>query len=210
MDIDESRKGENPFDEPTGKLRRLDPAEVARRAGGRYEKTTGGGAVAVRVLSGEIRVLFPEIAIEATGEVDSFTLKLLTLLYLAGSDGTPPSGEWIAYRELPGGRFYEPVLKRSVADPLAERFAEDANGFREACEAAGGGLETFGDASGSFALFPSVRICFIFWRSDEEFSARVQVLFDSNSSHHLSAFDLRMGSQDIASRLLKWKKGDGA
>jgi hypothetical protein len=36
------------------------------------------------------------------------------------------------------------------------------------------------------------------------------VLFDSNSTRHLSAFDLRMGAQEISSRLIKARVGEGS
>ena len=44
---------------------------------------------------------------------------------------------------------------------------------------------------------------FILWRGDDEFPARVQALFDSCSTHHLNAFDLRMGAQEISSLMMK-------
>lgn len=210
MDIDDSLRGENPFDEPVRKLRASDPKEVALKAGGRWEPGgPGEGMLVLPVLSGEVSVRFPEVSVEAPKGLGSFSLKLLTLLYLAGSDGARPSGEWVAYRELPGARFYEPVVKRSVEDPVAARYSDDAEGFIEACASAGGSRLDMGDAACSFAMFPNSVMAFILWRADEEFPARVQVLFDSQSVRNLNAFDLRMGAQEIASKLLKWKKGEG-
>lgn len=210
MEIDESRRGENPFEEPARKLRGVNPEEVARRAGARFSAGRNGSVeVVIPVLSWAVKVLFPAIEISADPPVDSFTFKLLTLLYLSNSDGCAPTGEWVAYRELAGGRFYEPVVRRSVEDPLAERFGSDAGAFLAACAASGGRPEPLGDAACSFELFPLVRAAFILWRGDEEFDARAQVLFDSGATHHLNAFDLRMGSAEIASLLLKWRAGDG-
>jgi len=210
MDIDDSQRGENPFDEPVRWLHASDPEEVARKAGGRWEPGgSGEGFIVLPVLSGEVRVRFPDISVDAPEELGSFSLKLLTLLYLSRSDGTRPSGKWVAYRELQGGRFYEPVVKRSVEDPVAHKYATDPDGFLEACYAAGGRKESFGDASCSFELFPNALMTFILWRMDEEFPARVQVLFDSESVRNLNAFDLRMGASEIASKLLKWQKGEG-
>lgn len=210
MDIDDSQRGENPFDEPGRKLRASDPEEVARMAGGRWDPDgPGEGSILLPVLSGVVRVRYPDIEIDAPKELGSFSLKLLTLLYLAGSDGSRPSGNWVAYREIPGGRFYEPVVKRSVEDPVALKYAADPDGFLEACAAVGGMKASFGDASCTFELFPNTLMTFILWRADEEFPARVQVLFDSESVRNLNAFDLRMGAQEISSRLLKWRKGEG-
>lgn len=211
MDIDEDQRGENPFDEPVRKLRGMDPRALAEKAVARWEEADGGaGLLVVPVLSSSIGVRFPGIEVEAEAPVGSFSLKLLTLLYLSGTDGTAPSGDWVAYRELAGARFYEPVVKRSVEDPVALRYARDEEAFREACASAGGEPEDLADAAYSFYLFPLVRVAFLLWRADEEFAARARVLFDSNSTHHLNAFDLRMGSAEIASRLLKWKAGEGA
>jgi hypothetical protein len=188
----------------------MEPEMLATKAGALWIPAGGGtGAIVLPVLSSEMRIVFPEITVEAPREVNSFSLKLLALLYLSGSDGTLPSGEWVAFRDLAGGRFYEPVVKRSVEDPVAQRFGLDMNGFLEACASTGGRLEAFGDASCSFSLFPWVTLAILLWRADEEFQARAQVLFDSSCTHHLSAFDLRMGSQEIASRILKWDNGAG-
>jgi len=211
LDIDESRRGENPFEEPARKLRGMDPEEVAARTGGRFRAGPDGtGEVVVPVLSWTVKVAFPAVDVTADPRVDSFTFKLLTLLYLSNSDGLAPTGEWVAYRELAGGRFYEPVVRRSVEDPLARRFGLDAGTFLAACAAAGGRPEPLGDASCSFDLFPLVRAAFLLWRADEEFEARVQVLFDSGATHHLNAFDLRMGAAEIASLLLKWRAGESS
>jgi hypothetical protein len=210
MDIT-SQKGENPFDEPTRKLRASDPEEVARKAGALWRGSAHGkGVLVLPVLSGEVSVSYPDIEVDAPPPLGSFSMKLLSLLYLANTDGTPPSGEWTAYRDLPGGRFYEPVVRRSVDEPLLEAYGSDPEGFRKACALWGGEPAAFGDAACSFALFPKVLVTFILWRGDEEFPARAAVLFDSNSSRHMSAFDLRMGAQEISSRLIKARGGEGS
>ena len=198
------KKGENPFDEPRHRLCQADPAEVAARAGAAWEPAgPGAGQIVLPVLAGEARVSFPEVEVEAPRPVGTFSLKLLALLYLANTDGEPLSGEWLAYRELPGARFYEPVVRRSVEEPLALRFGDDGVGFLAACRELGGEEVDFGDAACAFTLFPRVRVAVILWLGDEEFPPRSQLLFDSNSTHHLNAFDLRMGAQEISGLLMK-------
>ena len=193
-------KGASPFDEPLDKLRDSDPEEIADRTGVTWVPVGEGpgvGALLVPVLGEGISVTFPEVSVEAAPELDSFTLKLLTLLYLCNSDGTPPSGSWVAYRDLPGGRFYEPVVARTVEAPLARAFGSVPGNLITAAKTIGGTVESYGNAACSFALFPLVPVCFIVWGSDDEFEARAQVLFDSNCEHHLDAFNLRMGAQEI-------------
>jgi hypothetical protein len=197
-------QGGSPFDEPVNILKASDPAAVAERAGVTWEAAgVNEGHFIVPVINGTVLVDLPEMAVRAAGDLDTFTIKLLTLIYLSSSDGTLPSGSWTAYREFPGGRFYEPVLKRSVEDPLASAFGSDPEAFREVAESLKGKAQKFGDAAYSFGLFPRVPILFIIWGSDEEFGARAGVLFDTNCNHHLSTFDLRMGAQEISGRLIK-------
>lgn len=205
----EDTRGENPFEEPARKLREADPKGVAERSGAAWEPSGDGGKLLLPVLDGSISVAWPEVSIEAQPGLDSFSLKLLSVLYLANSDGTAPAGEWVAYRELPGGRFYEPVVKRSVEDPLASAFGSYPAGFTSACETLHGEGLSLGDAACSFTLFPNVLLAFILWRSDEEFDARAQVLFDRNDTRHMDAFELRMGAQEISSRIIK-ASGGGA
>jgi len=197
--------GESPFDEPVKALAASDPARTARLAGGTWVPGPAGeGRVVVPVLWGEIAVWHPSAEIEAPAGLDSFTLKLLTLIYLGKTDGTEPSGEWIPYREVPDGRFYEPVFTRSVEEPLAAAFGtRDPAAFRAAAEALSGSPEEPGDASFSFTLFPLVKLCFLLWFSDDEFPARAVVLFDGACPRHLNAFELRMGAQELASRLIR-------
>lgn len=199
----EEKRGENPFDEPVRLLRAGDPAKIAVVAGASWESWGDGGTLTLPVLSGAVTVSWPEVAVSAPHGLDSFSLRLLSLLYLAKTDGTAPSGKWLAYRELPGGRFYEPVVQRSVEEPLALAFGADAGAFASACEGMGGLPVSHGDAASSFALFPRVLLSFILWRADDQFPARVQVLFDSSAIRHLNAFDLRMGAQEISTRLIR-------
>lgn len=197
------KKGTSPFEEPVRTLKEADPEEIAGRTGVTWQpEAAGGGLLEVPVLNGLISVRFPEVSVEATPGVDSFTFKLLTVLYLCNSDGTRPSGSWVAYRELPGGRFYEPVVRRSVEDPLVEAFGSRVREFNRAAVSLGGTDLPQGDAAYWFDLFPMVPLSFILWEADQEFPARAQVLFDSNCSHHLDAFNLRMGAQETASRLI--------
>jgi hypothetical protein len=197
----EKQPGENPFDEPVRKLRSSDPEELAARAGARW--VAADSSLLLPVLGGTIAILWPDVKVEAPVGLDSFSLKLLSLLYLTKTDGTPPAGKWIAYRELAGGRFYEPVVRRSVEEPLAQAFSADLKGFATACKTLSGSTLSMGDASFSFTLFPHVLLAFIMWGADEEFPARSQVLFDSACIRHLNAFDLRMGAQEISSKVIR-------
>lgn len=203
MDIE--RRGGDPFAEPVAILKNSDPAAVAMKAGALFRSGEEGKAfVDLPTLNGKFTVAWPGIEVTSEPEkLSSFSLKLLALLYLANTNGAEPTGEMVAYRQIPDGLFYEPVVQRSVEAPLAEAFGKDVAGFSASCESLGGRKSGHGDASYAFDLFPGVIIEFLLWREDDEFPARLQVLFDSGDTNHLGAFDLRMASQEISSRLLK-------
>ncbi len=48
---------------------------------------------------------------------------VLLLHYLLAADGTPPTGTWIAYRELPDGLFYASAFAARAEEPLTRAFA---------------------------------------------------------------------------------------
>ncbi len=205
----DKKTGDSPFLKPASVLKASNPVNIAKKAACALTlEPDGQTAINVPVLNGNVRVLHPSIEIQASEEVNTFVLKLLTVLYLSTTNGADPSGEWIPYRELPGARFYEPVFKRSVEIPLATEFGSDINGFNDACATLGGLRQEHGDIAYSFNLFPKVPLCFVLWVADEEFPANAQVLFDSNCYHHLNAFDLRMGAEEISRRLIRFHSAE--
>ncbi|MDD5748690.1 MAG: DUF3786 domain-containing protein [Actinomycetota bacterium] len=194
----------SPFDEPKEILKSLPPEVVAKRAKVKWEQTKQGvGKFLVSVLAGTITVSIPEFETFAPVELSSYSMSLLTLIYLSRASGTPPTGKWISFREITGGMFYEPVFQRSVENPVATRFGDDIESFRQKSMQLGGKREDMGDLSFTFSLFPLIKICFVLWKSNIEFPSRCVVLFDSAAPKHLGAFELRMGAQEICSRLIK-------
>ncbi|MDD5448353.1 MAG: DUF3786 domain-containing protein [Actinomycetota bacterium] len=193
----------SPFDEPMRIIASRNPKEVARLAGATWdEEGEGRGKILLPVLNDIFRITYPDIAISAPKELDTFTLKLLAAIYLSKTDGTSPSGIWKSFRELPGGRSYEVVLKRCVEDPLQKKFGSDLTTFEKRAKKLGGKREELGDSSFSFALFPKVKIAFVLWRGDEEFPSRFMLLFDESANRHLGTFDLRMGAEEIGKKLM--------
>jgi hypothetical protein len=199
----EIKKGKSPFEGPVSELRLSEGEEVAARTGAAWEQEGEGGRLVLPVLNETVTVTYPSIELEAPEGLNSYPLKLLSLLYLCKADGTPPSGRWAAYREVTDGRFYEPVVERSVVRPIQEAFNADLDAFSQAGSALGGEEVDMADMAFSFRLFPLVVIGFALWAPDEEFPGRAQVLFDSNCERHLDAFNLRMGAQEISGRLIR-------
>ena len=131
------------------------------------------------------------------------TISILLLHYLTLACGTPKTGEWIAFRELPGGEIYNTPFTNRLIRPMAGRFGREPGKLVEAALCLGGRREAFGHASASVDVFPMVPVCFVVWEGDEEIPASGQVLFDRSASAYLDTEDLVVAAAEafLAARM---------
>ncbi len=108
----------------------------------------------------------------------------LVLHYLLNADGSPLTGSWISFRELPGGLFYWQTVP-GVLKPLIEKYESDGNGFVKRASGIGGEKYNqfkFASVIHPFKMFP---VLIIFDQKSMEFEASARVLFDGSASHYL-------------------------
>jgi len=150
-------------------------------------------------------ISFPEgeIQKESTGEEPNIAVRILLLHYLITADGTPPAGQWVAFRELPGGLGYDAAFQGRANIRLARAFGQDPQGFIAAARALGGEKLSFGDVSYLFRIFPRLWLAVVLHLADEEFPAAAQVLFDRAAPHYLPTEDLAVLGGMLAGRLIK-------
>lgn len=116
--------------------------------------------------------------------VDPLTQALLAY-YLHTSDGMAPAQSWVAFTELPDGRFYTQAFQGYTGRELAQAFGEDVPRFTVTAVTLGGQPESFANVAFSFQPLPLVRLLVVCWLGDEEFPTAYQILFDAHISHHL-------------------------
>jgi len=187
-------------------LRGRDPMMAAALSGVTYEKLTAtSGRFKLKFWDKEYVIDYPEASVceEKSGQEPSIFIQILILHYLINADGTPSADKWISFRELPGGRGFDPAFQQQVSQPLARAFGHDAEGFIKAAEALGGERLTFGSASFLFRVFPRQWVAVVLDLADEEFPAWVNILFDGAASHYLPTEDWAVVSESLSSRLLK-------
>lgn len=193
----------DPFEEPSRRLRGRDPEELAEMSGAFFSE----GSLKIPFLSWEIALEHPSLIFRMPDFLNTFTIKLLTLLYLDRADGTPMASRWIPYRELADGLFYSRSFSDTVEERLRTRFANDPEGFRRAASALGGEAVEQGDAAVILRTFPRIPLLMILWAEDEEFPAACNILFDASSTHYLNAFELKMLAGEMASRIISIANG---
>jgi hypothetical protein len=187
-------------------LRGRDPMMAAALSGATYEKLTASrGRFRLKFWEAEYVIDYPEGSVreEKSGQEPSTFVQILILHYLIHADGTPSADKWISFRELPGGRGFDPAFQQHANQPLARAFGHNAEGFIKAAEALGGERLSFGSASFLFRIFPRQWVAVVLDLADEEFPAWVNILFDGTASHYLPTEDWAVVGELLSSRLLQ-------
>lgn len=191
--------------EARAELKRREPGELAALSGAEYR----GGELLLRLLERDYRITHPELVIYEleSGKECPEELQALLLDYLRRAEwratGAPPSGEWLAFRELPEGQFYYRAFQGYAGDSLVRAFGNDLEGFKKAALALGGEPLDLGDAALAFRVLPHIQMAVVYWQGDEEFSPRATVLFDAAASHYLPTDGLAILGRWLCAKLIK-------
>jgi len=185
-------------------LREKDLRERAEKAGAVYCKREDREEITLAFFSEPCEIIFPYMEfLSPSKKVVSLVTRVLLLHYLLQADGTPVSGRWVAYKEVPGALLYGAVFARRVTEPLEKKFGRSARLFREAGLRLGGEFGPIGDASLFLRAFPCVPLYLVLWEGDEEFPPKVQFLFDSTVHHYLPLEDMVVLGQMAAGRMIR-------
>lgn len=174
------------FEIAAQELSKKDPDLVAESAG--VERTGGGFALEFAAQKIEVG-LDPVSVAGAGGEEISLTDQVLVLHYLNQADGRPVSGQWIAFREIPGAQSYHAAFYKRAMAPLLAGFGQnpallpEIAGFMAPQQGEGA------DASIIVRAFPHVPLMLQVWAGDEDFPAEANVLFDKSVSGYMSSED---------------------
>jgi len=175
-------------------LKEANPKRVADRAGGRFEGAQGQDpCLVIRFLNRQVKVCWPEVlpVYEQTGEELPIQQQVLLLHFLEGSGPGAPSGEWVAYQEIPDGKFYLDPFLRRAKNPMVQTFGEQPERLVTlAAKVYGGKPAGEGDASIIVDALPGVPVLLILWQGDDEFPPEGNILFDRSIIGALSAEDI--------------------
>ena len=174
-------------------LEEQNPKRIADRSGAGFIPGEDGGAVlTLKFLNRDLRITWPglEFSDSASGDEVSIQQQVLLLHYLEGA-GAATTGRWIAYQEVPDGKFYLDAFLRRAKNPLVQGFGENPERLVEAARElyAAQPLDQ-GDVSVAVTALPTVPVALILWKGDEEFPPEGTILFDRNISGILSAEDI--------------------
>lgn len=168
----------------------------------RYSENNGRKSIDVRYLGTEHTIAFPEMDVFLKDKKSEIPLreKVLVLHYLAQAKGTPPSGKYITFRELPEGPVYFRTFSKRTIQPLVENFGKDPARLIEIGKDFGGVSSDLGDVSVIIPAFSRVPVTIALWKGDEEFPPEGSVLFDANIQDYLTTEDVT-----VVSEVITWK-----
>lgn len=192
------------------RLAGVDPEVLAANAGAVYTRGEDGGELTLPVWGRMVRLTHPGFAATAedTGEpLDPFTTLLLAY-YFDRADGTPGSGNLIAFSDLPDATFYAQAFQGYTGVELGRVFGDDLEAFAGAAAALGGRPEPIADRAFSFPVLPLVRITVVCWLGDGDFPSSYRVLFDAALARQLPTDAGAVLGSQITERLIAARRAD--
>jgi hypothetical protein len=156
----------------------------------------GNTSLSLDFLNRKVLISWPGLEFAYKGSQDELPIQQQVLLvhYLSGawsSSGAAITEEWIAFQDVPDGKFYLDAFWRRARDPLVKAFGDDPEQMMELSGMAYGAHPfDYGDGSVVVRALPLVPVALILWRGDEEFPPEGNILFDRNITRIFSAEDI--------------------
>jgi len=183
----EQRLPEQIMEQTTAQFRsriaETDLKQAADRLGAEY----GDGRLTIRCLG-------KEVSVDSQGDIHTDIhvhgwLVIPVYSYILDGKGIEPTGEWVPFRELPGGkerhllfnRRSEQSLKR-IADTYTDLFEDMVHLFN------GRQVENHYQSDISMVLrpLPKVPILVCYWRPEEGMESDLNIFFDANAEENLN------------------------
>jgi hypothetical protein len=178
-------------------LSKKNPDQVAVSSGTELMQNREGEiSFLIQFLKKEITISWPELEV-STKQPDgdlSIQQQVLLLHYMLGAASSSASritGEWIAFQDIPDGRFYLDAFLKRAKVPLVGAFGTQPEKLSEVAAAAYEAVPfDHGDCSVRVKALPLIDVALILWKGDDEFPPEGNVLFDKSISNILSAEDV--------------------
>lgn len=180
-------------------------ADLLARSG--FEPAEGGG-LRIPFLNRVYRLSHPDLQFTDTSAKPQevpLQEQVLMLHYLQAAPAAV-SGEWVAYREIPGAAFYFGAFVKRAVDPLKKAFGQNSAGFAGAAARLDGEPAGVGDMGFEFRVFPKVPVRVVLYAGDEEFPPEANILFDRSIGRMLSPEDVAWMAGMLVYRLIALSK----
>ena len=160
---------------------------LAERTGANYQAIgPGRGEFRLSLFDSPVVVTYPGlVGFDTRDNKLPLPVQAVLAYYFYTSDGTPLTGQWVSFADLPDGRMYNSAFQGYSGDELVKTFGLNINLFKVACERNGGVAALLGDAAYIFYALPHLPLLVNYWCGDEDFPSTCKILFDDSVSHYL-------------------------
>ncbi len=171
-------------------LKSLEYEDVCCRAKVTYDKALN--TYMLESFGQNINIPLSNKNISSDSQESNFQLKKLDdysqlsiLWYLVNAKNIAFLNKLIRPEDLKGGSIYSKGSHVLPLDRIADKYGRDIEGFIQRGNELGCEELDYGDASIKLYPFPRIPIFIILWKSDDEFTARSDLLFDATCELHL-------------------------
>ena len=168
------------------RMKDVDLSAITGDLGGDYHD----GRLFMHCLGREFEI-FPGGEIHAQGPVTPW-IRILLLHYINTHGKAELSGKWVSFSELRSGMVKASSFLREAEDPLKELFERDREGVAAAITKLGAGHSDDFPTPEAWVLFllPRVPVVILHWPGEDEFPAKVTILFDQTADKFLDVESL--------------------
>jgi hypothetical protein len=157
-------------------------AEAVARAVAALREKQLDRPVSLRVFGRDLRINPPDFDVRAEnggGPVVAAD-RILTLHYLLADATAAPAGNFISFRDLPGGSFYWKPYRVRTIQPLVDHFRNDLSALRRALDRFEWTPVDRGDLGARVRAIGTLHLTLVYHAGDEDFEPEAEILFDAN------------------------------
>ena len=194
------------FQRALEELAKKDIQRQCQLAGADYKIIRAGEALINLLLMERVyQIRYPEGEVTCRDNSQNVGLmeKAILLRYLNNAKEASGEEKLIGFNELPSGSFYNPAFSERVVKLFIDFFGEEPEKLKWSARRLGGVEVPFGDVGMRISFLPKVKISFIIWEGDDEFSPQGKILFNSHIASYLSTEGIVIASAMIFNELKK-------
>ena len=174
---------------------KADPQEIAQRLRIVYDEAAK--SFQVEFLGSVYAVTWPDFQVTHQEDdmgyyplEDMIAAKILVIRYLLKGEDSFPSGNFVAYNDMPWGNVYQKQFHGRCILRLAYGFGNKLDRFAKVLERMKGKKLELGDISYEICLIGRYYVRYILWEGDDEFPPSSQIIFSDNFPHAFEAEDI--------------------
>jgi len=168
------------------KIKDFDLSAITEDLGGEYRE----GRLFMHCL-GRAFEIFPGGDIQSQGHITPW-VKILLLHYINTHGKAELSGKWVSFSELRSGMVKASSFLREAEDPIKELFENNLERVSATIKRLGAKQSADFPTPNAWILFllPKVPVVILYWPKEDEFPAKVKILFDQTADKFLDVESL--------------------